>query len=246
MKHILSRMRRAIEDYNMIEDGDKIAVALSGGKDSITMLKALKNLQYFYPKRFDLIAISVNPGFEFFDSEFLRKTCDAIGVPFFEEKYDISTIVFEERNEKNPCSLCANLRRGILNTIAKREHCNKLALGHNLDDALETFLMNLLFAGNISTFYPINYMDRSEVTLIRPLAYVEEKEIKRFIRRSHTPVMPKVCPMDGNSTREYVKELIVYLAKKNPHVKANIVGAIKRNNISGWKDTNQANNGEIK
>ena len=120
----------------MIEDGDKIAVALSGGKDSITLLNGLKSLQYFYPKKFELIAISVNPGFEYFDSEFLKKTCDDLGVPFFEEKYDISKIVFEDRQEQNPCSLCANLRRGILNTAAKREHCNKIALGHNLDDVL--------------------------------------------------------------------------------------------------------------
>ena len=237
MKHILSYMRRAIEDYNMIEDGDKIAVALSGGKDSITMLKALKSLQFFYPKKFELIAISVNPGFEFIDADFLRKTCDEIGVPFFEEKYDIYKIVFEDRQEKNPCSLCANLRRGILNTAAKREGCNKIALGHHLDDVLETFLMNLLFAGSISTFSPVIYMDRSGITLIRPLIYVPEKDTKRFVKKSGTPVMPKVCKMDGHSTREYVKQLIVTLSIKNKHVKANIMGAIKRNNIDGWKDT---------
>lgn len=239
MKHILSYMRRAIEDYDMIQDGDKIAVALSGGKDSITLLKALKSLQYFYPKKFELIAISVNPGFEFFDSNFLKQSCEEIGIPFIEEKYDISKIVFEDRQEKNPCSLCANLRRGILNTAAKREHCTKIALGHNLDDVLETFLMNLFFAGSISTFSPVSYMDRSGVTLIRPLIYVPEKETKRYIRKSGTKIMPKVCPMDGNSTREYIKQLIVSLSIKNPHVKANIMGAIKRNKIDGWKDTPQ-------
>ena len=239
MKHILSYMRRAIEDYDMIEDGDKIAVALSGGKDSITMLNGLKSLQYFYPKKFELIAISVNPGFEYFNSEFLKKTCDDLRVPFFEEKYDISKIVFEDRQEKNPCSLCANLRRGILNTAAKREHCNKIALGHNLDDVLETFLMNLLFAGSISTFSPVSYMDRSGITLIRPLIYASEKETKRYVKKNSKQIMPKVCPMDGHSTREYVKNLIVTLSIKNPHVKANIMGAIKRNNIDGWKDTTQ-------
>lgn len=237
MKHILSYTRRAIEDYNMIEDGDKIAVALSGGKDSITLLKALKSLQYFYPKKFDLIAISVNPDFEFFDADFLKRTCEEVGVPLFVEEYNISKIVFEDRKEKNPCSLCANLRRGILNTTAKREGCTKIALGHNFDDVLETFLMNLFFAGNISTFSPVSFMDRSDITLIRPLIYVPEKETKRFVRNSGTAVMPKVCPMDGNSTREYVKQLIVTLSLKNKHVKANIMGAIKRNNISGWKDT---------
>lgn len=239
MKHILSYMRRAVEDYNMIEEGDKIAVALSGGKDSMTMLKALKSLQFFYPKKFELIAISVNPGFEFFDSNLLSKTCEELGVPFFEEKYNISQIVFEDRHEKNPCSLCANLRRGILSTTAKREHCNKIALGHNLDDALETFLMNLFFAGSISTFAPMSYMSRSDITVIRPLIYAPEKEIKRYVRRSNTEIMPKVCPMDGNSTREYIKDLIITLSLKNKHVKANIIGAIKRNNINGWKDTNK-------
>ena len=237
MKHILSYVRRAIDDYNMIDDGDKIAVALSGGKDSITMLKALKNLQIFYPKKFELIAISVNPGFEFFDADFLRKTCSELDIPFFEEKYDISKIVFEDRHEKSPCSLCANLRRGILNTAAKREACNKIALGHNLDDVLETFLMNLFFAGNISTFSPVSYMDRSGMTVIRPLIYVPEKDTKRFVKRSGTPIMPKVCPMDGNSTREYIKQLIVTLSLKNKYVKANIMGAIKRKNLNGWKDT---------
>ena len=239
MKHILSYMRRAIEDYDMIQDGDKIAVALSGGKDSVTMLKALKSLQFFYPKKFDLIAISVNPGFEFFDAKFLQETCSDLKIPFIEEKYDISKIVFEDRQEKNPCSLCANLRRGILNTTAKHENCTKIALGHNLDDVLETFLMNLFFAGSISTFSPVSYMDRSGVTVIRPLIYVPEKETKRYIRRSGTKIMPKVCPMDGHSTREYVKQLIVSLSIKNPHVKANIIGAIERNKINGWKDTTQ-------
>lgn len=237
MKHILSYTRRAIEDYNMIEDGDKIAVALSGGKDSITLLKALKSLQHFYPKKFDLIAISVNPDFKFFDADFLKRTCEEVDVPLFVEEYNISKIVFEDRKEKNPCSLCANLRRGILNTAAKREGCNKIALGHNLDDVLETFLMNLFFAGNISTFSPVSFMDRSGITLIRPLIYVPEKETKRFVKKYGTAVMSKVCPMDGNSTREYVKQLIVTLSLKNKHVKANIMGAIKRNNINGWKDT---------
>ena len=240
MKHILSYMRRAIEDYDMIEDGDKIAVALSGGKDSITMLNGLKSLQYFYPKKFELIAISVNPGFEYFNSEFLKKTCDDLGVPFFEEKYDISKIVFEDRQEQNPCSLCANLRRGILNTAAKREHCNKIALGHNLDDVLETFLMNLLFAGSISTFSPVSYMDRSKITLIRPLIYAEEKDTRRFIKKYNIDVMPKACPMDGTSKRETMKNQIYLWQKEIPTIKANLFGAIQRT-IDGWAPINPKN-----
>lgn len=235
MKHILGYIRRAIEDYNMIEEGDKIAVALSGGKDSITLLQALKALQRFYPKHFDLIAISVNPGFDFFDETFLQDTCNKIGVPLFIEKYDIKTIVFNDRNEKNPCSLCANLRRGILNTAAKREGCNKLALGHNQDDVLETFLMNFFYAGNLSTFSPVNYMNRSAITAIRPLIYMPEKETKKYIKRASISVMPKVCPMDGKSTREDMKNLIYSLSLKLPYIRSNMMGAIQRNNINGWK-----------
>ena len=164
MQRMLSYMRKAIENYNMIEDGDKIAVGLSGGKDSITLLMGLKALQRFYPKKFEVIAISVNPGFEFFNSDFLRDTCDKIGVQYVEEKSHIKEIVFDIRKEKNPCSLCANLRRGILNSVAIANNCNKIALGHNEDDVLETFFLNLLYAGNLSTFAPTSYMDRSKIT----------------------------------------------------------------------------------
>ena len=239
MQRILSYLRRTIDNYNMIEEGDKIAVGLSGGKDSFTLLMGLKALQRFYPKKFDIIGVTINPGFEFFDSSLIKDFCDKLDVPFFEEHSHAQEIVFEIRKEKNPCSLCANLRRGILNTAAIREHCNKIALGHNLDDVLETFLMNLLFAGSISTFSPVSYMDRSGITLIRPLIYASEKETKRYVKKNGKQIMPKVCPMDGHSTREYVKNLIVTLSIKNPHVKANIMGAIKRNNIDGWKDTTQ-------
>ena len=167
MQHILSKMRQAIEEYQMIEEGDKIAVCLSGGKDSITLLNALKALQRFYPKHFDLIAISVNPGFENFDSELLQKNCDEIDVPLFIENSSIKEIVFDVRKEKNPCSLCANLRRGIINSVAIREGCNKIALGHNMDDVLETFLLNLLYTGSLSTFAPKSFMDRTKITLMK-------------------------------------------------------------------------------
>ena len=158
MQRMLSYIRKAIDDYHMIEDGDKIAVGLSGGKDSITLLMSLKALQRFYSKKFEIIAISINPGFEFFNSEFLKKICIDIGVDFIEEKTHIKEIVFDIRQEKNPCSLCANLRRGILNSVAIREGCNKIALGHNEDDVLETFFLNLLYGGNIGTFSPISFI----------------------------------------------------------------------------------------
>lgn len=234
MQHILGRMRKAIEEYNMIEEGDKIAICLSGGKDSITMLKGFKALQRFYPKKFEIIAISINPGFEFFDTKLLQKICNDINIPIFIENAHIQEIVFDIRKEKNPCSLCANLRRGIINSIALREGCNKIALGHNQDDVLETFLLNLMYAGSISTFAPISYMDKSKITLIRPLIYLSEKEIKKFIRKENIEVMPKACPMDGVSKREDMKEFIFAKQKEIPMLRANLFGAIQRN-INGWK-----------
>lgn len=234
MQRILGKMRKAIEEYNMIDDGDKIAICLSGGKDSITMLKGFKALQKFYPKKFDLIAISINPGFEFFDTNLLKNICNEINVPLFIEDAHIQEIVFDTRNEKNPCSLCANLRRGIINSVAAQKDCNKIALGHNQDDVLETFLLNLFYAGSISSFAPKSYMDRSQITLIRPLVYLSEKEIKRFIRKENITVMPKACPMDGVSKRENIKEFIFLKQKDIPMLRANLFGAIQRN-IKGWK-----------
>ena len=236
MQKILGYMRRAIDDYNMIQDGDKIAVALSGGKDSISMLMGFKNLQRFYPKKFEIIAVTINPGFEFFDASFLQKLCDELEIKFIEEQTHIKEIVFDMRNEKNPCSLCANLRRGILNSVALREGCNKIALGHNEDDVLETFFLNLLYGGSINTFAPISYMDRSEITLIRPLVYAPEKYIRNFVKRNNIQIMPKACPMDGVSKREDIKNLIFSLQKDILTLRANLYGAIKRAQINGWKE----------
>ena len=236
MQKILSSMRKAIELYSMIDENDKIGVALSGGKDSITLLMGLSSLQRFYPKKFSLIAISINPGFDFFDTDFLETICNNLNVPLFIEDSHIKEIVFDIRKEKNPCSLCANLRRGIINSIAIRENCNKIALGHNEDDALETFFLNFLYAGNLSTFAPVTYMDRSKITLIRPLIMTSEKDIYRFINRNKIQVMNKVCPMDGTSKREYMKNLIKQLNLDIPMVRANIIGAIKRKNINGWHE----------
>ena len=234
MQRILSYMRKAIEEYKMIEEGDKIAVCLSGGKDSITMLSAFKALQRFYPKNFEIIAISINPGFEFFNTKLLEKICKNLNIPLFIGESNAKAIVFDIRKEKNPCSLCANLRRGILNSIAIKEGCNKIALGHNQDDVLETFLLNLLYTGSINTFSPVSYMDRTKITLIRPLIYTPEKTIKNFIRKNNIQVMEKVCPMDGKSKREDMKQLIFSLTKNIPMLRANLFGAIQRN-LPDWK-----------
>ena len=236
MQRILSHMRKAVEDFNMIEEGDKIAVCLSGGKDSISLLMGLRSLQRFYPKHFDIVAISINPGFDFFNIDFLQNLCNGIDVPLFIEDSHIKEIVFDIRNEKNPCSLCANLRRGIINSIAIREKCNKIALGHNQDDLIETFFLNLLYTGNMSTFAPVSFMDRTGITVIRPLIYTPEKDTKRFIKKNNIEVMPKCCPMDGTSKREDMKDLIYKLSKDIPMVKANLFGAIRRSEIKGWKE----------
>ena len=173
-------------------------------------------------------------GFDFFDTTFLNKLCANIDVPLFIEDSNIKEIVFDIRNEKNPCSLCANFRRGALNTVAIREGCNKIALGHNEDDVLETFMLNLLYTGSINTFAPVSYMDRSKMTLIRPLIYAPEKYIRKFVRKNEITVMPKVCPMDGYSKREDMKKMISELKLEIPHIRANLYGAIKRN-IQTWK-----------
>lgn len=238
MQRILSYMRKAIEEYNMIEENDKIAVCLSGGKDSITLLHAFKALQRFYPKKFELIAISINPGFEFFDTTLLQNLCDNLEIPLFIEKTHAKEIVFDIRKEKNPCSLCANLRRGAINSVAVREGCNKIALGHNQDDVLETFLLNLFYTGNIGTFSPVSHMDRTGITLIRPLVYTPEKETKRFVKKNNLTVMPKVCPMDGTSKREDMRLMIFSLQKNIPMIRANLFGAIQRN-LPDWKIKNK-------
>ena len=236
MQKILGYMRRAIRAYNMIENGDKIAVCLSGGKDSITLLMGLKQLQTYFDKDFDIVAVAVNPGFEFFNCDFLQKTCDDIGVPLIIEETNIKQVVFDIRKEKRPCSLCANIRRGALNSVAIREGCNKIALGHNEDDALQTLLMNLFLTGNFSTFAPTSYMDRSKITVIRPLIYTPEMEIKKFVKREKIEVMKKVCPMDGESKREYMKNLLHTLSVDIPMSRANLLGVIKRNKINGWHE----------
>lgn len=241
MQRILSLMRKAISTFDMISDGDKIAVCLSGGKDSVTLLMALKAFQRFSPQKFDLVAISINPGFDFFDINIIENICNQLDVPLFIEDSHTKEIVFDIRKEQNPCSLCANLRRGIINSIAIRENCNKIALGHNKDDVLETFFLNLLYTGNISTFSPVSYMDRSKITVIRPLVCAEEKDIKSFIKRNNITIMPKCCPMDGISKREDMKSLIASFKDEIPHIKDNLFGAIQRSKIDGWKPIKSEN-----
>lgn len=226
MQKILGYMRKAIDEYNMIEDGDKIAVALSGGKDSFTLLLGLKNLQRFYPKKFDIIGVTINPGFEFFDSSLIKNFCDKLDVPFFEEHSHAQEIVFEIRKEKNPCSLCANLRRGALNDTAKKLGCNKVALGHHRDDAIETFLMSMLYEGRVSCFSPKTHMDRQDITIIRPMIYIEEYMTKKAAKDYNYPIIKNPCPADGKTNRQNIKELVAKLNQDMPGSKKNLFGAL--------------------
>lgn len=228
MRRILSYLRRAVDDYNMIEEGDKIAVGLSGGKDSILTMLALANLRVFYPKKFELIAITLDIGLDNFDTTYLEKLCKENSVEYHVEKTHIKEIVFDIRKEKNPCSLCANLRRGILYDTAKKLGCNKVALGHHMDDVMETFFMSLIYEGRIHTFSPVTYLSRKDIKIIRPMVYVPEKEVKRYMKQNEIDVVKSTCPADGETKREYIKDLIYKLNKENHKVRESIFGAIKR------------------
>ncbi len=235
LQKIIGKARRAIDEYNMIDDGDKIAIGLSGGKDSITLLHALYYLKKFYPKKFDIVAITIHPGSEKFKTDKLEKMCKDLGVEYIIHKSNIADVVFNIRKEKSPCSLCANMRRGMLNSVAIENGCNKIALGHHADDVMETFLMSIFLNGKIHTFAPVTYLSRSNVKTIRPFIYVDEKEIRAVAREKDFPVMEKWCPSDGYTKRDYMTNLIKDLQKDIRKVRPNLLGAIKRSNIDGWK-----------
>lgn len=246
LQKIMGQARRAIDDFNMIDDGDKIAIGLSGGKDSLTLLYALYNLRRYYPKKFDILAITIHPGSDTFKTDEMEKICKKLDVEYIVYNSNISQVVFDIRKEKNPCSLCANMRRGMLNSVAIENGCTKIALGHHNDDVIETFLMSVCLNGKIHTFAPVTYLSRSDVKVIRPFVYVSEKEIRAAARELNFPLPQKCCPMDGASKREYMKDLIKDLSHDIPKLKANLFGAIKRSNIQGWyKVDNIENNNDI-
>lgn len=226
MQRILSYMRKAIEEYNMIEENDKIAICLSGGKDSITLLHAFKALQRFYPKKFELIAISINPGFEFFDTTLLQNLCDNLEIPLFIEKTHAKEIVFDIRKEKNPCSLCAKLRRGALNDAAMKLGCTKVALGHHKDDAVETFVMAMFYEGRVNCFSPKSYMEKYNLSIIRPMVYIDEYMIKKTVKDNGYPIIKNPCIADGHTKRQEVKELIKNLQGTFPNLKEKLFSSL--------------------
>ncbi|MCI5837818.1 MAG: tRNA 2-thiocytidine(32) synthetase TtcA [Christensenellaceae bacterium] len=235
LQKLLSPARRIIDEYNMIQDGDKIAVGLSGGKDSVTLLYILASLRKFYPKKFDLMAITVDMGLKDMDENeklALKKLCEDLEVEYKVIPTDIAEIIFDVRKESNPCSLCAKMRRGALNNAAIEAGCNKLALGHHADDLIETLFLSLFYEGRLSTFSPVSYMDRTGITLIRPMLYIEEKDIRAFAKDK--PILHNTCPADKHTQRQYIKDMLNDLKKDIPFLKHRIHGAIthpERNNL---------------
>jgi tRNA(Ile)-lysidine synthase TilS/MesJ len=236
MQRLLSYVRRAVDDYDMIQDSDKVAVGISGGKDSLTMLLALKNMQRFYPKKYELEAISVSLGFEGMDFSPVQKFCDEIGVNYTVVETDIGQIIFDERKEKNPCALCAKMRKGALNDMVEKLGCNKIALGHNKNDVIETLFMSLFLEGRIHCFSPKTFLSRKKISSIRPLIYVPEKEVIGFARQNNLPIVKNKCFADGNTKREDFKKFIAEQSHIYDHFEEVIFGAIKRSDIEGWRD----------
>ena len=224
MQKLLSKMRQAINDFNLIDNGDKIAVGLSGGKDSLTLLHLLNTYKKFSPEQFELIAITLNPGG--IDNAPLHKLCKELNVPFYEIQTSIKEIVFDKRKEKNPCSLCANLRRGALNDNAAKLGCNKVALGHHKDDAIETLLLSIFYEGRINCFSPKSYMDKNNLSLIRPMVYINEKSIINISNKYNFPIITNPCPVDKKTKREDVKKLISKLNLEIPSFKKNLFSAL--------------------
>ena len=234
MQHILSLVRRCVEDYHMIQAGETVAVGVSGGKDSVLTLCALARLREFYPQPFDVVAITIDSGTPGMDFSPIAALCRELDVPYYLEHVPIYEVVFEARQEKNPCSLCAKFRRGALSTKLNELGVSKIALGHHYDDAVETMLMSLFIEGRISCFQPVTYLDRTKVTQIRPLLYVQEREVRGAVKRLGLPVVENPCPANGSTKREEMKELIRDLDEKFPGVKKKIFGAMQRYPLYGW------------
>ncbi len=240
LQQLLSYTRRAIDDYSMIEDGDKIAVGISGGKDSLTLLYALHGLKRFYPKQFDMQAITVDLGYENFDLSPITALCNDLDIPYTIVKTDIAKIIFDERKESSPCSLCAKMRKGALNEKVKELGCNKVAYAHHTDDIVETMILSMIFEGRFYSFSPKTYLDRMELTVIRPLMYVKEADVIGFKNKYQLPVIENPCTVDGYTKRQYAKELVAQLNREHPGAKDRMFRAILNGNIQGWPPRNEA------
>ena len=235
MKRLLSFVRRAVDDYELIDDGDKIAIGISGGKDSLVLLETMAEMRRFYPKKYEICAITIDMGFEGSDFTPIKEFCEKLNVEYAVVKTDIAKIIFDVRKEPNPCSLCAKMRRGSLHAQAQVMGCNKVALGHHYDDAIETFMMNLFFEGRLGCFSPKSYLSNRKITLIRPLLYAQEKDVIYFARKRALPVVKSLCPEDHATEREKMKQLLSSLEKENKGLKHRIFNAMSKGNIDGFK-----------
>ena len=234
MQKLIGLVRRCVEDYHMIGEGDRIAVGVSGGKDSLALLVFLAELRRYYNKSFDLEAITIDLGLGM-DYSGIEDLCQKLDVPFTLVSTQIAPVIFEHRKEKNPCSMCSKMRRGALNQALLDRGLNKLALGHHYDDAVETFVMNLLFEGRIGCFQPVTDLDRTGVVQIRPMLYIHEKTIDNFVSRQSLPVLENRCPVDKSTKREEVKQLVFELSSRYPDLKDRIFGAMQRLPLAEWE-----------
>jgi tRNA(Ile)-lysidine synthase TilS/MesJ len=235
MKKIVSLIRRAVEDYDMIRDGDRVAVGVSGGKDSLALLCALAKLSEYYPKKFEVCALTLDMAGDT-DYSGIQSLCGSLGVEYHIKRTNIREIIFDLRKEKNPCSLCAKMRRGALNDLALEHGCRTIALGHHNDDVIETFFLSLLYEGRVSCFSPVTYLSRKDVYQIRPMVYVSERDIRGAARRNNLPVTESGCPADGITKREDIKTLISELEQRTDRrLKTRLFTAIQNSAIDGWK-----------
>ena len=243
MQKILGYMRRACQEFDLIDDGDKIAVGVSGGKDSLVLLSGLALMRRFYEKKYEVFAITLDPRFGGIETDYspVERLCEKLDVPFKLVRTDIGEIVFDIRKEPNPCSLCAKMRRGALHDIAKSLGCNKLALGHNNDDAIETFVMNLLNEGRIGCFAPISYLSRKDITVIRPLVFAPEHAVMACAKRNNLEIVKSKCPADKTTRRQWTKELLASLEHENRGTKERIFGAMRKAGIDRWGYKEQEN-----
>lgn len=236
MQRMLGYMRKAIQEFDLIQDGDKIGVGVSGGKDSVVLLKGLVMLKRFIGIDYEVVAITLDPRFNGKDGTYkaMQDLCDELGIQYILQKTDIGDIIFEYRKEKHPCSLCARMRRGALHDICNANGCNKIALGHHYDDAVETFVMNLFIEGRIGCFSPKSYLSRKDISIIRPLAFAPEKEIRSCANRNNLPIVKSRCPVDGTTKRQETKEFLERMEKDSEGFKLRLFGAMRRGEVDGW------------
>lgn len=245
LQQLLSYTRRAIDDYHMIRSNDTIAIGISGGKDSLALLYALHALQRFYPIKFNLKAITVDLGLGIQNLNEIQDLCTSMNIEYYVTKTEIGDIIFHDRKESNPCSLCAKMRKGALNETALKINCNKIAYAHHRDDVIETMLLSLIYEGRFHTFSPNTYLDRTGLYVIRPMIYVNECDIIGFQNKYNLPVAKNPCPADGNTKRQYIKNLLAQLNHENPGVKDRMFHAISSGTIESWKlNASQKNNME--